>query len=92
MEERQLSGDSVSSNDSAISSLNIGEQSVYARKKLDQLQERLENKTQVGITIIIMDSFIFIDVINIFRHCKLLKYHLNQNLRYWNYYLKKFLL
>lgn len=47
MEERQLSGDSVSSNESAVGALNVGEHSSYARKKLDQLQERLENKTQV---------------------------------------------
>lgn len=47
MEERQLSGESMSSNESAVGTLNLGEHSSYARKKLDQLQERLDNKTQV---------------------------------------------
>lgn len=44
-DERPDSGDSVTSVDSG---LNVGDHSNYARRKLDQLQEKLNNKTQVG--------------------------------------------
>lgn len=43
IEERQLSGDSSSSIDS---SLHVGDHSNYARRKLDQLEEKLNNKMQ----------------------------------------------
>ena len=46
LEERQLSGDSFSSVDST--NLNVGDHSNYAKQKLDQLEERLNNKTQVN--------------------------------------------
>lgn len=46
LEERQLSSESVSSAESATGALHVGEHSTYARRKLDQLQERLNNKTQ----------------------------------------------
>lgn len=45
LEERQFSGDSMSSIDSA--NLNVGDHSNYAKQKLDQLEERLNNKAQV---------------------------------------------
>ncbi|XP_044253925.1 sorting nexin-25 isoform X2 [Tribolium madens] len=44
LEERQNSGDSISSVDST--NLNVGDHSNYAKQKLDQLEERLSNKTQ----------------------------------------------
>lgn len=44
-EDRQLSGDSLSSVDST--NLNVGDHSNYAKQKLDQLEERLHNKSQV---------------------------------------------
>ncbi|KAJ2950745.1 hypothetical protein O0L34_g9006 [Tuta absoluta] len=43
IEDRQLSNDSASSADSA---LHLADHSTYARRKLDQLQERHNNKTQ----------------------------------------------
>lgn len=46
-EDRPGSGDSVTS--ASDSALNVGDHSNYARRKLDQLQEKLNNKTQVGI-------------------------------------------
>lgn len=45
-EERPASGDSVAS---AETGLNVGDHSNYARRKLDQLQEKLRNKTQVKL-------------------------------------------
>ena len=45
MEERQYSGDSSGGTDNG---LHVGDHSSYARKKLDQLQEKLNNKSQVG--------------------------------------------
>ncbi|EFA01504.2 Sorting nexin-25-like Protein [Tribolium castaneum] len=44
LEDRQNSGDSISSVDST--NLNVGDHSNYAKQKLDQLEERLSNKTQ----------------------------------------------
>lgn len=44
LEERQMSGDSSGSNDSA--GMHVGDHSNYARRKLDQLQEKLSNKMQ----------------------------------------------
>lgn len=44
MEERQISTDSAGSPES---SLNVGDHSNYARRKLDQLEEKLNNKMQV---------------------------------------------
>lgn len=44
-EDRPASGDSVGSIDSG---LNVGDHSNYARRKLDQLQEKLNNKTQAS--------------------------------------------
>lgn len=44
LEERQTSTDSVGSPES---SLNVGDHSNYARRKLDQLEEKLNNKMQV---------------------------------------------
>ena len=46
IEDRQLSNDSVSSAESA-GTVHLTEHSTYARRKLDQLQERHNNKTQV---------------------------------------------
>ncbi|KAJ0179237.1 hypothetical protein K1T71_004949 [Dendrolimus kikuchii] len=46
IEDRQLSNDSVSSADSAGGALHLTEHSTYARRKLDQLQERHNNKIQ----------------------------------------------
>lgn len=43
LDERQLSGDSTSSIDN---SLHVVDHSSYARRKLDQLQEKLNNKMQ----------------------------------------------
>lgn len=43
-EERPASGDSVTSTESG---LNVGDHSNYARRKLDQLQEKFNNKMQV---------------------------------------------
>ncbi|XP_031338942.1 sorting nexin-25 isoform X1 [Photinus pyralis] len=43
IEERQLSGESASSLES---SLHVGDHSNYAKRKLDQLQEKLNNKMQ----------------------------------------------
>ncbi|XP_045459696.1 sorting nexin-25 [Melitaea cinxia] len=45
IEDRQLSNDSVSSAESA-GTVHLAEHSTYARRKLDQLQERHNNKTQ----------------------------------------------
>ncbi|XP_047989308.1 sorting nexin-25-like [Leguminivora glycinivorella] len=45
IEDRQLSNESVSSAESAAA-LHLTEHSTYARRKLDQLQERHNNKTQ----------------------------------------------
>ncbi|CAH2229707.1 jg2257 [Pararge aegeria aegeria] len=45
IEDRQLSNDSVSSAESA-GTVQLTEHSTYARRKLDQLQERHNNKTQ----------------------------------------------
>ncbi|XP_041973406.1 sorting nexin-25 [Aricia agestis] len=45
IEDRQLSNESVSSAESA-GTLHLAEHSTYARRKLDQLQERHNNKTQ----------------------------------------------
>lgn len=44
MEERQMSGESNGSVDS--STMHVGDHSNYARRKLDQLQEKLNNKNQ----------------------------------------------
>lgn len=43
LDERPGSGDSVTQD----SSLHVGDHSNYARRKLDQLQEKLNNKMQV---------------------------------------------
>lgn len=45
--ERQQSGDS--SRGSIDTSLNVGDHSNYAKRKLDQLQEKLNNKNQVCV-------------------------------------------
>lgn len=47
LEEKNIMIDSSGSVDSG---LNVGDHSNYARRKLDQLQERLTNKTQVRLT------------------------------------------
>lgn len=44
-EDQPGSGDSLSNGDCG---LNVGDHSNYARRKLHQLQEKLNNKTQVG--------------------------------------------
>lgn len=44
LDDRQTSTDSAGSPES---SLNVGDHSNYARRKLDQLEEKLNNKTQV---------------------------------------------
>ncbi|XP_061706155.1 sorting nexin-25 isoform X1 [Cydia pomonella] len=46
IEDRQLSNESVSSAESVAGALHLTEHSTYARRKLDQLQERHNNKTQ----------------------------------------------
>lgn len=46
IEERQLSNESVSSAESVAGALHLTEHSTYARRKLDQLQERHNNKIQ----------------------------------------------
>ncbi|KAI8440065.1 hypothetical protein MSG28_001489 [Choristoneura fumiferana] len=46
IEDRQLSNESASSGESVAVALHLTEHSTYARRKLDQLQERHNNKTQ----------------------------------------------
>ncbi|XP_028171900.1 sorting nexin-25 isoform X1 [Ostrinia furnacalis] len=46
IEDRQLSNESVSSAESVAGALHLNEHSTYARRKLDQLQERHNNKIQ----------------------------------------------
>ncbi|CAG4940388.1 unnamed protein product [Colias eurytheme] len=46
IEDRQLSSESVSSAESVGGTVHLIEHSTYARRKLDQLQERHNNKTQ----------------------------------------------
>ncbi|KAM3968308.1 LOW QUALITY PROTEIN: sorting nexin snazarus [Aphomia sociella] len=46
IEDRQLSNESVSSAESVAGTLHLTEHSTYARRKLDQLQERHNNKIQ----------------------------------------------
>ncbi|XP_059059973.1 sorting nexin-25 isoform X2 [Achroia grisella] len=46
IEDRQLSNESASSAESVGGALHLTEHSTYARRKLDQLQERHNNKTQ----------------------------------------------
>ncbi|XP_038213444.1 sorting nexin-25 [Zerene cesonia] len=46
IEDRQLSNESVSSAESVGGTVHLIEHSTYARRKLDQLQERHNNKTQ----------------------------------------------
>ncbi|CAH2063482.1 unnamed protein product, partial [Iphiclides podalirius] len=46
VEDRQLSNESASSAESAGGTIHLTEHSTYARRKLDQLQERHNNKTQ----------------------------------------------
>ncbi|KAL4713545.1 hypothetical protein ACJJTC_007783 [Scirpophaga incertulas] len=46
IEDRQLSNESVSSAESVAGALHLTEHSTYARRKLDQLQERHSNKIQ----------------------------------------------
>lgn len=46
VEDQPPSGDSLGNNDCG---LNVGDHSNYARRKLDQLQEKLNNKMQVCI-------------------------------------------
>lgn len=45
LEDRQISTDSGGSPEN---SLNVGDHSNYARRKLDQLEEKLNNKAQVS--------------------------------------------
>lgn len=47
IEDRQLSNESVSSAESVAGTLHLTEHSTYARRKLDELQERHNNKIQV---------------------------------------------
>ncbi|XP_013175351.1 PREDICTED: sorting nexin-25 isoform X1 [Papilio xuthus] len=46
VEDRQMSAESASSAESAGGTVHLAEHSTYARRKLDQLQERHNNKTQ----------------------------------------------
>ncbi|CAK1578206.1 unnamed protein product [Parnassius mnemosyne] len=46
VEDRQLSNESASSAENAGGTIHLNEHSTYARRKLDQLQERHNNKTQ----------------------------------------------
>lgn len=48
IEDRQLSNESVSSAESVAGTIHLTEHSTYARRKLDELQERHNNKIQVS--------------------------------------------
>lgn len=54
-EDKQSSVDSISSVESG---LNVGDHSNYARRKLDQLEEKLSNKMQVGRPVHLVSLFV----------------------------------